>query len=868
MHPGQRWASEAEPELGLGTIIETDARRVTIHFPQAEETRIYAAASAPLRRVTFRTGDTVRTADGQSATIESINDDNDVLVYITDLGPLPEPGIHGAAGTASALDRLRAGLADSDTRFKLRARALDFRHRLESLPTRGFHGGRIQLIPHQLYIASRVAARHAPRVLLSDEVGLGKTIEASLILQRLLRTGRAQRVLILVPAALVHQWFVELYRRFHLTFTLNDADRHAESTADNPWLERQLFLAPIEWLASKPEPAVQAVQAEWDLLIVDEAHYLRGPAYHTVEALSRVAPGLLLLTATPEQFGAEGHFQRLHLLDPDRFPDFDSFQAESDTYHEAAAEAEAILAKHKDGKDGKDSDDADRDGIPDAAREPLRDLLDRYGTGRVLFRNTRQTIQGFPKRRAHPAPLDAAADRPAWLANLLRETAPDKVLVICNETETVFQLEAALKESGNPRVALFHAGLTLIQRDRNAAFFAEPDGARVLLCSEIGGEGRNFQFCHHLVLYDLPDHPERLEQRIGRLDRIGQRHPVDIHIPHVLDTADHRRFRWLHEALNAFQSSLRGAALHHQHFLDSADLGDDALIAAAREHKRDLDTRLEAGRDRLLELHSFDEAAALDLIDTIEDAESDPALPEFLLELFDGLRVHSNPIENRAWSIRPGRHMTESLPALPSDGITATFDRARALEREDFDFLTWDHPLVSESIDLLLGSETGTVSVVAHTGTEPRGIFLDCLFVLEVIAPAHLHLSRFLPPTPLRICVGADGQLADPDFPERFNENRALALLELPGISDILADALESAETRVQALAAPLIDAAREKIQTLAGGELKRLVDLRAVNPGIRDDEIQAATDTLQGLLAALDDARPRLDAIRLAALS
>src|SRR4029434_4691478 len=104
--------------------------------------------------------------------------------------------------------------------FDLRYRALQLQYERRRSPVRGFVGGRIGLIPHQLFIASEVTSRQNPRVLLADEVGLGKTIESCLILHRLLLTGRVQRVLILVPESLVHQWFVELLRRFNLWFSI------------------------------------------------------------------------------------------------------------------------------------------------------------------------------------------------------------------------------------------------------------------------------------------------------------------------------------------------------------------------------------------------------------------------------------------------------------------------------------------------------------------------------------------------------------------------------------------------------------------------------------------------------------------------
>ena len=120
----------------------------------------------------------------------------------------------------------------------------------------------------------------------------------------------------------------------------------------------------------------------------------------------------------------------------------------------------------------------------------------------------------------------------------------------------------------NIKLALFHESLSLIQRDRNAAWFSEPNGARILLCSEIGSEGRNFQFAHHLVLFDLPMNPELLEQRIGRLDRIGQTATIQIHIPYIENSWTHSMLRWHHEALQGIKKPLRGGRRYLVEFQD------------------------------------------------------------------------------------------------------------------------------------------------------------------------------------------------------------------------------------------------------------------------------------------------------------
>ncbi len=160
-----------------------------------------------------------------------------------------------------------------------------------------------------------MAGRHAARVMLSDEVGLGKTIEAGLILHRLLLSGRADRILVLVPESLVHQWFVEILRRFNVWLHIFDEARCAAIEAGepgaNPFLDDQLVLTSLGFLAADARRSAQAAAAGWDVLVVDEAHHLEwseaAPSreYQVVEELSRRSEGLLLLTATPEQLGGK-----------------------------------------------------------------------------------------------------------------------------------------------------------------------------------------------------------------------------------------------------------------------------------------------------------------------------------------------------------------------------------------------------------------------------------------------------------------------------------------------------------------------------------------------------------------------------------
>ena len=196
---GQRWISEPEPELGLGTIMETGEGRVQVLYPATGEVRVYTEENAPLRRVTFRVGESIEDHEGNARTVESVTETNSAIVYRGADWELPEAQLNDRLSVHGPMDRLRGGHVDDAEVFALRQRALEQMHRWRQSPVRGFVGGRIDLISHQLYIAREVGNRLSPRVLLADEVGLGKTIEAGLIVHRQRVTGRAARGLILVP---------------------------------------------------------------------------------------------------------------------------------------------------------------------------------------------------------------------------------------------------------------------------------------------------------------------------------------------------------------------------------------------------------------------------------------------------------------------------------------------------------------------------------------------------------------------------------------------------------------------------------------------------------------------------------------------
>ncbi len=629
---GQRWISDTESDLGLGTVVALDARTVTLMFAASEENRVYARSDALITRVIFNVGDVVDSQQGWSLQVEQVVEDQGVYTYLGTRVDTEESGValreiflSNQIRFNKPQDKLFAGQIDRMDNFVLRYRALTNQYQQHKSPMRGLCGMRAGLIPHQLYIAHEVGRRHAPRVLLADEVGLGKTIEAGMIIHQQVLTGRAERILIVVPETLQHQWLVEMMRRFNLHFSIFDEERCVEafSEADNPFETQQYVLCSLDFLRKSRQRFEQALEAEWDLLVVDEAHHLEwhpekpSREYQVIEALAEQTPGVLLLTATPEQLGRESHFARLRLLDADRFYDYEAFVKEEEQYAPIADAVTALFSGEKLSDEAKNKitellseqdveplfkaleSHASEDEIALARQELIDNLMDRHGTGRVLFRNTRAAIKGFPVRNVHLLPLEIPSQyttsmrvagmlggkltpearamkmlypeeifqefegeesswwqfdsRVNWLLEKVKAKRSEKILVIASRASTALQLEQALREREGIRATVFHEGMSIIERDKAAAYFAQEEGgAQVLICSEIGSEGRNFQFANQLVMFDLPFNPDLLEQRIGRLDRIGQKRDIDVYVPYLTETSQAILARWFQEGLNAF----------------------------------------------------------------------------------------------------------------------------------------------------------------------------------------------------------------------------------------------------------------------------------------------------------------------------
>ena len=919
---GQRWLSDTETELGLGVLIDVDERSVSILFPKSDETRVYARNNAPLSRIIFNTNDEVQDQEGQKWIVESVEDRHGVLRYNVvrtlengeqERKALNETRIGAQIQLSKPLDRLLASQVDYKEWYDLRIEAMLMQAQMQTSPLRGMVGARVGLIPHQLYIAHEVGKRFAPRVLLADEVGLGKTIEAGLIIHQQLKTGRSERILILVPDSLQYQWMIEMRRRFNLQFSLFDLTRTASIKEHdpelNPFLTEQCIIASVDLMVDHDDLREQAIEAGFDLLVVDEAHHLMwseeeggNDRYDLIEELAENTAGVLLLTATPEQLGVESHFARLRLLDPQRFSSLERFLDEETQYQQTAKIAEVLMSDQAltpehlsalEGLLGHSIEDQ-----PDQRFRAIHELLDRHGTGRILFRNTREAIQGFPGRDCQPAPLPAPEDwskdgklreqmwpeeaqidgswmqndpRVPWLMEILRKDLKHKkVLLIARSGPVVESLENVLRLHAGIRTAMFHEGMSLLERDQAAAYFAEESyGAQILLCSEIGSEGRNFQFASDLILFDLPANPDVLEQRIGRLDRIGQENRIQIHVPYLVGTAQERMFRWYNEALNIFSNISPTAQTLQENFIVQlkdcllADQGQtfEDLLEEVNVQRQALEAELQAGRDRLLEYNSCRPIVAQEIVQALEDYDDNTTLPMFVKRFMSSTNIDFDEQSNGTVIIKPTDQMQVQGLALDEEGMTATFYRDQAQLREDAQYLTLEHPFIESVMEMIRTQSFGStnVAVLKSNALKQGSVLIEVWFKVDVVAPKSLNLPSSLPKQLIRVLLSENGQdlseKIDPTILKPYlhhldgNSCRQVVKARRDIIEQRYKQALEIAKVDLPQLQ----QQAKEHYGNKWQYEIDRLTYLKQFNPSIRQDEIERLQKLQKEGLSLLD---------------
>jgi len=454
----------------------------------------------------------------------------------------------------------------------------------------------MELLEHQTRTAMTVLRRLRGRAMLCDEVGLGKTIEAGLVLSELLMRGLVRSVLIVTPPSLIAQWQGEMRRKFAVEFTSHD-DPAFRDAGPSAWNQHDRMIVSIH--TARREPHRSAILArQWDMVIVDEAHHLRNRTTAAWKFASELRKQfILLLTATPVQNNLEELFNLVTLLEPGLLStrrDFSRrFIAKGDkltpqnidelhrllgevmvrnqrstvglqfTRRFARTEAVALTQPER----------ALYDAAANLVREGLRSGEKKPGLNRMTLILLQMALGSSSAAAA--AMLGNLLDKPIMPAaerNALREMASqaetfgggakadrllrllgefdDKLVIFTQFRATQEMLRRGLADAGHD-VAVFHGGLSRLQKEAAIEHFR--GSARLLLCTESGSEGRNLQFAHGLVNFDLPWNPMKIEQRVGRLSRIGQRSDVHVFNLVAADTVESAVLHLLEAKLNMFE---------------------------------------------------------------------------------------------------------------------------------------------------------------------------------------------------------------------------------------------------------------------------------------------------------------------------
>jgi len=746
--PGDRLTHRYNAELGLGLVSEVQGRTVVVQFPVTGRVLRLAAGSDAIQPLELRRGQRARLlSTGEPVIVESAGEGQ---VALADGRKVDEQDVWPVDAEDSLIDRLAAGKVDALEHFALRLDALHLADLREADGLGSFLGGRIRLFPHQLHAAERATRTDPVRWMLADEVGLGKTVEAGLILNHLLRTGRAERTLIVAPDTLTVQWLGELWRKYHQVFVLLDEKRLRDVERDfgpgfNPFETHRSTVVGLEFLTARPYLTRHAVEAGIDLLVVDEAHHLRrppghpgDPSYRAVQPIAELGRHVLLLTATPLEDDAHGFFRLLQLLRPEEFPEEIPVEErlaggeplppctsstrrvdigglpprvprrvdlEEDDDWRLMARLEAAMRAHPAANAVARREKARRIRralASGAAVEPLIDPQDRA---------TRQLASSV----AHKDP------RLAWLAAQARpwRQAGDKTLVFVAHRESLEKIHERISRVPL-RVAVFHEDLSPGQRDIEVAQFRLPDGPSMLISTECGGEGRNFEFCTREVLFDLPWNPMLVEQRIGRLDRIGRKTPVEIvyfHPPSGLGAT----IAELYDELGIFRQPLGGQE-RELATVESAVI--DLALSDTRPRTSHFSGLVDEARltfDRTQEaayheLHRepFRAGMAEGILSRVPGALQEQ-VRKVVLGVSEMLDLHVEKQRGVArYSIEFGTHArVESVPGVPgSASFLGTFDREEGVEHENIDFYASGHPLVEGLMAHLEESPQGRVALI------------------------------------------------------------------------------------------------------------------------------------------------------------
>jgi SNF2 family DNA or RNA helicase len=436
-------------------------------------------------------------------------------------------------------------------------------------------------LPHQLEVAKTVVEKMNGKAILADEVGLGKTIEAGLILKEYMIRGLAKKILILVPASLVMQWCNELNTKFHIP-----AIPQKKSYV---WEQCDVVVSSIDTAKRNPHRDI-ILEQDYDFIIIDEAHKLKNKKTKNYEFIQQLKKKFcLLLTATPVQNKMEEIFNLVSLLKPGHLGNEEKFEKLFGTKRSSQESDEQlrkliskVMVRNRREDTGIEWTKRVVKTVPiefNKEERILYDAISKYRHNQENFGGTFSTItlqrevcssreaayltlkNMLDKRELNEGAQEEILSLIKMIENVSRNSKAekaleliqkinDKVIIFTEYRATQYYLQWYLKQHGISSVP-FRGGFKRSKKDWMRQLFK--DNAQVLIATEAGGEGINLQFCHHVINYDLPWNPMRLEQRIGRIHRLGQEKDVHIYNFATANTVEEHVLKLLYEKINMFE---------------------------------------------------------------------------------------------------------------------------------------------------------------------------------------------------------------------------------------------------------------------------------------------------------------------------
>ncbi len=993
------WWGEGEA-FGIATSI--DRLTVTVGLDTGS-TMVFTLASSVIERVCFEPGDPVQQpgAPVTGVVMASVPSSAQPLWQVSfpsGTRTLPEMAVRPAI-TRDPVERFKAGDLGSARDSNLKSVAADMWLQHLHNPLVSLAHSRVDLKPHQVSVVHRVISGYPHRFMLCDEVGLGKTIEAAMVIKELRARKQAARVLILVPSGLMRQWQFELKTKFNETFSVINSVtvKFLENEGvENPWTHRESVISSHTWSSWTEQRRDEIARTDWDLIIVDEAHHARKQQDGSRTNLYRLVNDLtarpefsrravLFLTATPMQLQRHELYSLVEMVDPVLFSSEDDFVAHIENLSGLNRTVESI------DKFGIPVDDEELDGLVSevarftgvarsAARRRINKseagelaefLRSRHRLSEVMIRNRRSKIGGFQPRSAFRwevelSPLEiqvkdlmdeifeegyllaartgqhslgflmttfqklAASSSRALetslkrrrdrllagatktvrelsesdagelldddelvstvaarmalgaklevvrfedVVNLLQKIDMDskarvltqklgdifsvdrdaKVLIFTQFRETQAMLEEVLMELGWG-VHKFHGQMDALKKDRSVELFREGAGPQILVSTEAGGEGRNFQFCHYLVNYDLPWNPMKVEQRIGRVDRIGQEHPVIVFNFHVKDTIESRILDVLERRIGLFEEAVGGL----EPILGETE-GDIRralqLSAEARDRElerigRDTERRVRQARDAEEKLGDFILDAksyrseivrtAIGEVTPVVQTDFERYLTELLTSV--GTRV-GGPNKRGEWKVTFNPPFSLERPDL-IDGRPrrrVCFNPQLNVDSEFVEYFGFGHPLVDEltrqaRIEDLRG--TAAVRRIVCSEVESPGWQFNWRVKVGAIRPRAMVFAVF---------VADDGAVSREIGEQLLRRSRSFAFEDVVGTSPSMP--IDTAYELATAAVAEF--AAEQQAEQTEHASQRAATEERRIN-ALYERRMQAAQDRIESCAATL----------------